>query len=150
MPPLLSLLTAAISSVTGIPLLRIAVFLPPLLGILLVLPVFFLGRHLGGTVCGLLSALFAATSGYYLYRSSLGFFDTLMSCSAASTSSEMSEEALAEAGIPPGLVRISNPIAIAVEVEPVRKAVAVGVLAGRRLFVRVGDRILVGITPRIL
>jgi methionine-gamma-lyase len=38
---------------------------------------------------------------------SLGFFDTLMSCSAASTSSEMSEEALAEAGIPPGLVRIS-------------------------------------------
>lgn len=38
---------------------------------------------------------------------SLGFFDTLMSCSATSTSSEMSDEALREAGIAPGLVRVS-------------------------------------------
>jgi methionine-gamma-lyase len=38
---------------------------------------------------------------------SLGYFDTLMSCSAASTSSEMSEAALAEAGIRPGLVRMA-------------------------------------------
>ncbi|MHC4976444.1 MAG: aminotransferase class I/II-fold pyridoxal phosphate-dependent enzyme [Planctomycetota bacterium] len=38
---------------------------------------------------------------------SLGYFDTLMSCSASSTSSEMSDEALREAGISPGLVRIS-------------------------------------------
>ncbi len=38
---------------------------------------------------------------------SLGFFDTLMSCSGASTSSEMSEQARQEAGIAPGLVRLS-------------------------------------------
>ncbi len=38
---------------------------------------------------------------------SLGFFDTLMSCSATSTSSEMDDEALREAGIEPGLVRVS-------------------------------------------
>ncbi len=38
---------------------------------------------------------------------SLGYFDTLMSCSASSTSSEMSEEDLEAAGIKPGLVRIS-------------------------------------------
>ncbi len=38
---------------------------------------------------------------------SLGYFDTLMSCSATSTSSEMSDEELREAGISPGLVRIS-------------------------------------------
>lgn len=38
---------------------------------------------------------------------SLGFSETLMSCSAASTSSEMSEHDLAEAGIRPGLVRMS-------------------------------------------
>ena len=38
---------------------------------------------------------------------SLGYFDTLMSCSASSTSSEMSDDALREAGISPGLVRIS-------------------------------------------
>lgn len=38
---------------------------------------------------------------------SLGYFDTLMSCSASSTSSELPEEALADAGITPGLVRMS-------------------------------------------
>ncbi len=38
---------------------------------------------------------------------SLGFFDTLMSCSAATTSSELSEEDKQRAGIQPGLVRMS-------------------------------------------
>jgi methionine-gamma-lyase len=38
---------------------------------------------------------------------SLGFFDTLMSCSASSTSSEMPESEQAAAGISPGLVRMS-------------------------------------------
>ncbi len=38
---------------------------------------------------------------------SLGYFDTLMSCSGSSTSSEMSDEGKQEAGISPGLVRIS-------------------------------------------
>ena len=38
---------------------------------------------------------------------SLGYFDTLMSCSASSTSSELSEEDQRRAGISPGLVRIS-------------------------------------------
>lgn len=38
---------------------------------------------------------------------SLGYFDTLMSCSGSSTSSEMSDEGKKAAGISPGLVRIS-------------------------------------------
>ncbi|MEK6805492.1 MAG: aminotransferase class I/II-fold pyridoxal phosphate-dependent enzyme [Pseudomonadota bacterium] len=38
---------------------------------------------------------------------SLGYFDTLMSCSASSTSSEMTDSDMREAGISPGLVRIS-------------------------------------------
>ena len=38
---------------------------------------------------------------------SLGYFDTLMSCSASSTSSEMSDEGKEAAGISPGLVRVS-------------------------------------------
>lgn len=38
---------------------------------------------------------------------SLGYFDTLMSCSAASTSSELSDDDLQAAGITPGLVRMS-------------------------------------------
>ena len=38
---------------------------------------------------------------------SLGYFDTLMSCSGQTTSSELSEDEQREAGIAPGLVRIS-------------------------------------------
>ena len=38
---------------------------------------------------------------------SLGYFDTLMTCSAVSTSSELSEEDKAAAGISTGLVRMS-------------------------------------------
>jgi methionine-gamma-lyase len=38
---------------------------------------------------------------------SLGYFDTLMSCSASSTSSELADDDLRRAGISPGLVRIS-------------------------------------------
>ena len=38
---------------------------------------------------------------------SLGYFDTLMSCSGSSTSSEMTEEDKTAARISPGLVRIS-------------------------------------------
>lgn len=38
---------------------------------------------------------------------SLGYFDTLLSCSARSTSSELSEEEQRRAGISPGLVRVS-------------------------------------------
>ncbi len=38
---------------------------------------------------------------------SLGYFDTLMSCSASSTSSEMTPDAMRQAGIQPGLVRLS-------------------------------------------
>ncbi len=46
---------------------------------------------------------------------SLGYFDTLMSCSAASTSSELSQAELRRAGIAPGLVRISVGISGSVE-----------------------------------
>lgn len=38
---------------------------------------------------------------------SLGYYETLMSCSGSSTSSEMNEEEKALAGISPGLVRMS-------------------------------------------
>lgn len=45
--------------------------------------------------------------GFGFLAVSLGYFDTLMSCSASSTSSELSDEELADAGIRPGLVRVS-------------------------------------------
>lgn len=47
------------------------------------------------------------TEGFGFMAVSLGYFDTLMSCSASSTSSELSDEALRSAGIAPGLVRMS-------------------------------------------
>jgi methionine-gamma-lyase len=47
------------------------------------------------------------TEGFGWMAVSLGYFDTLMSCSASSTSSEMTDDALAAAGISPGLVRMS-------------------------------------------
>ena len=45
--------------------------------------------------------------GFGFMAVSLGYFDTLMSCSASSTSSEMTDEALRAAGIAPGLLRMS-------------------------------------------
>ncbi|MGV6813542.1 MAG: aminotransferase class V-fold PLP-dependent enzyme [Phycisphaerales bacterium] len=45
--------------------------------------------------------------GFGMLAVSLGYFDTLMSCSASSTSSELTEDELAQAGIAPGLVRVS-------------------------------------------
>ena len=47
------------------------------------------------------------TEGFGFMAVSLGYFDTLMSCSASSTSSELTDEALVQAGIAPGLVRMS-------------------------------------------
>ena len=45
--------------------------------------------------------------GFGFMAVSLGYFDTLMSCSASSTSSEMTDDALRAAGISPGLIRMS-------------------------------------------
>jgi methionine-gamma-lyase len=45
--------------------------------------------------------------GFGFMAVSLGYFDTLMSCSGSSTSSEMSDEDKQSAGISPGLVRLS-------------------------------------------
>jgi methionine-gamma-lyase len=53
--------------------------------------------------------------GFGFMAVSLGYFDTLMSCSGATTSSEMTAEDQTLAGIPPGLVRISIGITGTVE-----------------------------------
>lgn len=46
-------------------------------------------------------------SGFGYIAVSLGYFETLMSCSGSSTSSELSEQEKKESGITPGLVRFS-------------------------------------------
>ena len=47
------------------------------------------------------------TTQFGLMAVSLGYYETLMSCSGSSTSSEMPPEDRARAGISPGLVRMS-------------------------------------------
>jgi methionine-gamma-lyase len=53
--------------------------------------------------------------GFGFIAVSLGYFDTLMSCSGATTSSELSTQAQEAAGISPGLVRMSIGITGSVE-----------------------------------
>ncbi len=75
-PPLLSVLGTLIAKVTNLSLDWIGVFLPAFLGVLLALPLFFLGRNLGGVGMGLVSALFCLALPEYIYRSGFGWFDT--------------------------------------------------------------------------
>ncbi|VVB72685.1 Dolichyl-monophosphooligosaccharide--protein glycotransferase AglB [uncultured archaeon] len=54
----------------------VGAFLPAVLGVLLILPVYFIGRELGGKSCGLISALIVAVlPGQILSRTTLGFTD---------------------------------------------------------------------------
>lgn len=54
----------------------VGAFMPAILGALVVIPVFFIGRELGGKSCGLVSALIAAVlPGQYFSRTALGFTD---------------------------------------------------------------------------
>lgn len=75
-PPMLSVLVAGLAKLLPVSLNWIAVMLPVFLGMLIALPVYFLGRHFGGTFMGLSSALITLVSPYYVDRSSLGWMDT--------------------------------------------------------------------------
>jgi len=75
-PPLISFMTAMTAKMTGASIHWIAVLLPPCAGILLLMPLYLLGRFYGGRICGVLASFFGLTSFYYLYRSSLGYYDT--------------------------------------------------------------------------
>lgn len=75
-PPLLSVLTAFIKIITPFSYMWIGAFLPVFLGPLLSIPMFYLGRHYGGTSMGAVSALFSVAAYYYIYRSNIGWYDT--------------------------------------------------------------------------
>lgn len=76
-PPLLSLLTANISSITQLPLATVAIFMPVFLSSLLAFVVFFLGRQLGlNNITGLIAAFFSIICIAYIQRTRLGIFDT--------------------------------------------------------------------------
>lgn len=75
-PPLLSVLGAGVHMLTSLSLNWVGVLLPSFLGILVAIPVYLLGRYYDGPVMGLSAALAVLCSEYYMYRSSLGWFDT--------------------------------------------------------------------------
>ena len=53
----------------------VCIFFPVFMGALSVLAIYFLGREIGGSKVGLLSAFFLAVSGSHIQRTSLGFCD---------------------------------------------------------------------------
>ena len=75
-PPLISLMAATVSTITGVSLEWIGVLLPPLLGVLLAVPLYLFGRLYGGSLMALVTTFVGLCSGYYVYRTNLGWFDT--------------------------------------------------------------------------
>ena len=75
-PPLLSALAAGLVALTPFSLDWVGAILPAVLGSLLVVPMYLLGRLYGGPLMGITAALFASLYPAYLARSGLGWFDT--------------------------------------------------------------------------
>jgi len=74
--PLLSVLAAAVVKATGISLCWVGAILPAVLGPLLVIPLYLMGRFYGGVLCGLTACLVAVLYPFYIVRSNVGRFDT--------------------------------------------------------------------------
>ncbi len=60
----------------NIDMMTLCAMIPPVIGVLSVLVMYFLGKDIGGRTVGLLSALFLALEPSIIERTSLGFFDT--------------------------------------------------------------------------
>ena len=75
-PPLISVIAATVSKLTGISLNWVGAVLPAVLGLFLALPLYAFGRYYGGPIMGFTAAITGLLSHYYVYRSSLGWFDT--------------------------------------------------------------------------
>ncbi len=75
-PPLMSMIAAGLAKITPFSLNWIGAVLPVILGMLLFLPLYGIGRYYGGPAMALTAALMGLLSHYYVYRSSLGWFDT--------------------------------------------------------------------------
>lgn len=75
-PPLLAVLGAVVTKITGASLDMVGTVLPAVLGVLLAIPLYFLGSFLGGRAMGMTAALSSLFFPYYVYRSNVGWFDT--------------------------------------------------------------------------
>ena len=74
--PLISVLAAAIVKATSYSLCWVSAVLPAVLGPLLVIPLYMIGRFYGGVVCGLLASLVSVLYPFFISRSNFGRFDT--------------------------------------------------------------------------
>ncbi len=74
--PLISVMAATVAKATDYSLSWIGAVLPAVLGPLLAIPLYFLGRFYGGPLCGLASALVVLLYPFYIHRSNIGRFDT--------------------------------------------------------------------------
>ena len=75
-PPLISIIVAALVKLTPLSLLWAGALVPPILGVLLALPVFAWGRHLGGRTMAFVAVLFTLIGNAYVVRSSIARLDT--------------------------------------------------------------------------
>jgi hypothetical protein len=75
-PPLLSIMLAKTSAVTGYSLNEIGVILPAILSLLLAIPVFLLGYTWGGSITALSAVIFTLFSSLYVTRTNYAFLDT--------------------------------------------------------------------------
>ncbi|MBM9520027.1 hypothetical protein JWG39_09390 [Desulforhopalus vacuolatus] len=76
LPPLLSLVLAKISAVTGYSLNEAGVILPAILSLFLAIPVFLLGYRWGGSITALSAVIFTLFSSLYVTRTNYAFLDT--------------------------------------------------------------------------
>ena len=74
--PLLSVLAAQITKLSSWPLSWVGAVLPAVLGALLALPLYLLGKYYSGGLAGFSAALLALLYPFYIYRSGFGRFDT--------------------------------------------------------------------------
>ncbi len=75
-PPLLSVIGAMVHKLTGISFNWIGAVSPAFLGMLLMIPLYLMGRYFGGPIMAFTGTLMGLLSHYYIYRSSVGWFDT--------------------------------------------------------------------------
>ncbi len=75
-PPLLSVLLAGLKIIFPFPLEYIAALIPCVLGLLLIFPVYAIGRLISGRPCGLIAAAVALFFPAYTARTVFGRFDT--------------------------------------------------------------------------
>jgi len=75
-PPLLSVIGAIVAKITHASLNWVGAVLPAFLGLFLAIPLYGMGRYYGGPTMAITASLMGLLSFYYVYRSSLGWFDT--------------------------------------------------------------------------